>query len=156
MDDVNKERKHFEVPPFERFSCCPKSDQELSWWADKLLEWARRDDSIVLHSFAAEMEIDPARLSDWSKRSEKLTRAVKAAKTIVGARREKLALENKINASVVLKLMANYNEDYYAYEKEMKLLGSEEEKKAQTINVIMPPMPSTNAVPKKKKTKAHD
>jgi hypothetical protein len=152
MDNVNKERRPSEIF-FERFRCTPKTDKELEWWADQLIEWAHKEDSLVLMGFAAENLIDQARLHEWAKRCPKLERAIKVAKGLLGARREHLALHNKINAVLVMKTMANYNDDYHAYEKEMKLLGSEEEKRAQTINVIMPKMPSTDVVPKKKKFK---
>ena len=149
MNNDNKERNCVELF-FERFSCCPKSDQELKWWASQLLLWAAKEDSLVMNSFAGEQMISPGRLTEWGERCPELASALRTAKAIVGARREQRALENKINAAVVMKTMALYNEEYHSYEKEMKVLGSDSEKQAQTINVVMPPMPSTDAVPKKR------
>jgi len=155
MENNNREKEL--IPPFvatffDRLCCTPKSEAEYKWWASELLRWCERDDALVFYEFAAIMGISQGQLSQYALRSPTLLEAMKVAKSIVGARRERLALKNELNASIVIKTMANYNDEYAAYEREMKMLGADSDK-PQTINVMMPKMPETDAVPKKGRKK---
>lgn len=134
---------------FDRYNLRDVSDHEIEWIADKLVEWAQKDDSITLLSFSGEMGIAQTSLYDWEKRNKKMRNSISAAKSIVGARREKMALHNKFNAGIVNRTMGVYDDRVRAYDTEMKTIGAGDDK-AQTINVVMKPMPETDVVPKKK------
>ncbi len=146
----------FEPSFFERVRCCPKTKEELDWWASELLRWSEREDSIVFYEFASIMGIPKSVLTKMSNDSENLKAAFSIAKERVGSRRERLALKNELNASIVMKTMAIYDEDFAKYERDMKLLSAEIDNKTQPINIIMQKMPETDAVPVKKAKKKKD
>jgi hypothetical protein len=148
----NKEVKDIRseyLKKFDRFNLNAVSDHELEWIADQLLEWASLEDSVTLLGFCADNGIAQTSLYQWEQRNSKLRSAMSTAKSMVGARREKMALLNKFNAGIVNRTMGVYDDRVRAYDTEMRLLGSQEDK-AQTVNVMMHHMPETDVVPKKK------
>jgi hypothetical protein len=142
-----KETPYWET--FERMCLSPKSDKELDWIAGKLIEWAEDENSVTLLGFCAKMAIPQSSLYAWEEKNPKIKRAMSLAKSMVGARREKLALENKFNAAIVNRTLGVYDDRVRAYDKEMKAASSGEDK-APTINVVLPAMPNTDVVPKKR------
>jgi hypothetical protein len=138
---------------FDRFNLSPIGDHEIEWIADRVIEWAEDEESVTLLGFCAANGISQSSLYDWEKRNHRMRQAISTAKSIVGARREKMALQNKFNAGIVNRTMGVYDDRVHAYDKEMRMLGSSGEDRAQTINVVMPPMPETDTVPKKRKKK---
>lgn len=134
---------------FDRYNLSPLGDHEIEWIADKLVEWARNEESVTMLGFCAENSISQSSLYDWEKRNLKMREAMSTAKSIVGARREKMALHNKFNAGIVNRTMGVYDDRVRAYDTEMKTIGAGDDK-AQTVKVIMENMPETNVVPKKR------
>ena len=137
---------------FERMCLSPKSEKELDWIAQKLIEYAEDEETVTLLGFCKVMGIAQSSLYDWEEKNSKLRKAMSLARAIIGSRREKLALENKYNAAIVNRTLGIYDDRVRAYDKEMKLVSSGEDK-TQTINVVMPPMPNVASVPKRGKKK---
>lgn len=156
MENNNGNNKRSEyLDQFERFCLSPRSDKEIEWVAGKLVEWAERDTSVTLLSFCADMAIAQTTLYEWEQRNAKLRSAMSLAKSMVGARRERLALENKYNAGIVNRTLGVYDDRVRAYDKEMKLVAAGDDK-PQTLNVVMQNMPSVDSVPKRGKKKKNE
>lgn len=134
---------------WHRYRISPRTDEELETLAGELLEWARHPETYVFMEVVEVFAISRGMLYEWAKRCEKLKLAMDSARAIIGARRERKALENKLNAAIVMRTMGLYDSDFKEYEKEMRSIGSED-KGSPTINVVMPQMPTTEAVPKKR------
>jgi hypothetical protein len=57
---------------------------------EELIEWVKKPDSINLNKFCGTREpmLDPAKLSQWAGECEEFRKSYRAAKTLLGARRE--------------------------------------------------------------------
>lgn len=141
---------------FDRYMVQPRGEKEISWIADQLIEWAHLDTSVTMLSFSGEFMVPQQTLYEWESKHPRIRESMRIARSLVGARREKLALENKFNAGIVNRTLGIYDERVRAYDREMKLISSQGEDKVQTINIMMQQMPNTDAVPKKKGKKKDD
>jgi len=150
-NNSNTKRNQY-IDEFERMCCTPRSDKELEWIAGKLIEWSDLESSVTLIGFCSDYSIAQTSLYEWERRNEKLRKAMSLAKAKVGARRERLALENKFNAGIVNRTLGMYDDRLRAYDKEMRL-ATQGDDKAQTINLVVPAMPSSDAVPKRGRKK---
>lgn len=92
-----------------------------------MIEWAQKEDSLVLADFYASRGYDYDDVNEFEKRSPEFSKLKRLAKMIVGARREKGALHGNLDAGLVKKSMALYDPDMKAYELELKNADKKEE-----------------------------
>lgn len=98
----------------------PKSAQELDNIGRELVNWARRDDSLVLSSFFSE-RIPPINMQDaytFAERSEGLKEGIKMAKQMLAARRENGAIHYKLNFQAIKETQPLYDPEYRAWKLE--------------------------------------
>lgn len=87
--------------------------------ADKLIAWAKKDDSINLCSFCGELEMAPGILLRMVKEDNRLSEAYDLAKAFLGARREVRLSENKLHVKA-------YDLNAKTYDRFLKEEGREE------------------------------
>lgn len=120
----------------------PISLQGLEKLAEEVVEWAFNDESArKLRPFFNEKGITSRDIKRWSKRSKKFKHAYSMAKAAIGDRREDGGLTNKLNASIVIKGLSKYDDEWKALEtwrSEMKTKEKENEKEPTIFNVTMP------------------
>lgn len=96
------------------------TDEHIEAEADFLLEWANRDDAIVLGTCYGLRGYSYEKSVVWAKQNEWYAEAKELAKTLVGARREVGALKGRLDAGLVKASLATYDPEYRAFLKEMK------------------------------------
>jgi hypothetical protein len=101
--------------------------ERLAQEARDLIEWASKEDSIVLAEFYGIKGYDYDDVHHFERISEEFAKAKRNAKIMIGARREKGALKGKLDSSIVKKSMALYDPEMKAYELEMKNASKQEE-----------------------------
>jgi len=95
----------------------PISEAFVDRLSADLVEWATtNDDALVLTDFYSSRKINPGTYWNWEQKHPKLTEAKKIAMLIIGARREKGALKNQLNASMVISQQAKYDPSWWALE----------------------------------------
>ncbi len=116
--------------------------------AGELIQWAKKDDSLIIEEFHLNKEIPPGTWDRWIKINSTLSGAYKMAKAFVGARREKKALNEDVNSSLFEKLHPLYSEKYAGWKiklkqtdeqnRQLQLLLAEKEKiiKKETDDII--------------------
>lgn len=72
-------------------------------------------------------------IHDWCKQNTKLDLAFKAVKRLLGVRREKLMLHNKINSMVALKMQSHYEPEWRAQEQYKAQLRNQEVPQTQVV-----------------------
>jgi len=96
------------------------SEKQVEDEADFLVEWAQRDDALVLGTCYGMRGYSYETSLRWAKENEIYAYAKELTKTIVGARREVQALKGRIDAGLVRASLATYDPEYRAFLKEMK------------------------------------
>lgn len=86
--------------------------------AEFLVEWANRDDSIVIGMCYGERGYSAHEAKDWSEKNQFYSQAKQYAMNLVGARREHMALNKKVDSGIVIRTMRMYNVEYHNFEKE--------------------------------------
>ncbi len=104
--------------------------------ADYLLNWAAQKDSIVLATCYGERKYHHDDVAEWCGRHEGYKLAQKLAMTIVGARREKMAMLGLLDNSIVKATLGVYDPIYKAFFKEMKKCDRENEESEVVRNFI--------------------
>jgi hypothetical protein len=148
--NANKTPPQYKMPFFNRMCIQPKTDQELETIAHDLILWAQQDDSIVFGDFVAISGVHNTKLCEYAKRNHTLGEALIYAKQVVGSRRERGALTNKLNANIVTITMPLYDPEYRAWKKEMS------QKEGASVGgiqyVLVDKMPDSPLVPTRKET----
>ncbi|MBY0109657.1 MAG: hypothetical protein K2X90_00950 [Candidatus Babeliaceae bacterium] len=90
----------------------PQTEDAYRELADGLVSWARRDDAIQITDFASMQLIAPSNFAEFAAKSEYFKNAYEIAKTMVGSRRERLALAGKLHPGLVMATMPLYDKDY--------------------------------------------
>jgi len=111
----------------KKMTCWIWDEEAIELEAAKLIEWAGRDDALVLGTHFFNRGYSQQDSSRFSFRSETYRLAKELAITAVGARREELGLKNKINAKIVLRSMACYDLEYREFLREMKMINMKKE-----------------------------
>lgn len=109
------------------------TDEKIAEEAQFLREWANKEDSIVIgecyglrgYSFDSSIE--------WEKTNKDFAEAKRYAKTMIGSRRERLALQGAVDSGIVRCSMGVYDPEHRAYLKEMK--SADLAQKAANIHV---------------------
>ncbi|MEN8236119.1 MAG: hypothetical protein ABFQ95_01000 [Pseudomonadota bacterium] len=96
------------------------TEKRINKEADSFLKWANQDDSIILRKYAAINGYAPQWLTYLADKSVRFSETLKIAKTLVGCRREELALKGDIDTGIVKATLATYDEEHRAMLKEMK------------------------------------
>ena len=86
--------------------------------AQELITWARDDnDAITLPSFYLKRGMPKSTFYDLASKHVELAEAKRAAIALIGERREKGALRNKLNTQMVMSQQARFDEDWWTLEK---------------------------------------
>ena len=85
------------------------TDELIEQEADALLEWCRRDDSIMLTKFCAEREIIADDIAHWELNNTKFARALKLAKLNIAQRREQMVNSEQMNYGVYQRYQGMYD-----------------------------------------------
>lgn len=95
--------------------------------AEKLIDWAKKDNSLNLCAFCAENLIDPSRITQWANECERFKQAVGLAKSFIAARREIMLSEGKLhmkaydlNANTYDYFLKNEKRDEKKFESDLK------------------------------------
>ncbi len=101
------------------------TDEKIEKLADDLLEWCRRDDSIMLTRFCADNEIIASELSYYEENNDKFSKALKLAKLNIAARREEMANSEQINYGVYQRYQGMYDPMLTKHERAEKIFEAE-------------------------------
>ena len=96
------------------------TDDIVEHEARLLVEWAKKPDSLVLGRHYGERGYHYWHAMDWSRRNKEFEEAKKLALTLVGSRREEMALLGAIDASIVRKNLGLYDPEVKQYELDLK------------------------------------
>jgi len=99
--------------------------------ADKLIEWAKGDDSLNLCAFCSKIEIAPSKLSQWAKEDERFRQALDLAKCFIAVRRENKASTGELHLKAYDLNVAVY--DYFLKEERRSQLEFECDLKKQLL-----------------------
>lgn len=77
------------------------SIEELEVFAEELLEWSEKDDSLYLKVFTSKKRIAASRLVEWAARSERFAEALEIAKDRQESRLFIGGLQNKLHPGTV-------------------------------------------------------
>jgi len=94
----------------------PTIDQEASI----LIDWAKKDSSLVLGKHYGERGYTYKNANEWARENEYFSYAKNLAMTIVGARREEMALLGTIEHNIVKTSMGVYDPNYKQYQLDLK------------------------------------
>lgn len=92
----------------------------LEEMAADLMEWAKKEDSIVFREWLALKGIGPSTCKDLKERSHVFAKAIEDAKYLIGCRRERLALHGELNDSIVRTSMGIYDPEMKEWIMEQK------------------------------------
>ncbi len=109
------------------------TDERIEEEAKLLIEWAVQPDSFVLGKHYGKRGYHYWHAMSWTKENKVFEEAKKLALTIVGARREEMALLGSLDNSIVKKLLGMYDPEVKQYEIEIK----QKENEGQTIESMM-------------------
>lgn len=113
----------------------------------KILAWGEKEGSLVLREFAAKEGIPIGTFLDWVERNEKLKSAYSIARSLVGCRRERGALEGLYSVPMVLRFQPIYDAEFKnMMEWESKLKNTEASSQSQKI-VVLERFPESDVVP---------
>lgn len=124
------------------------SDKEIEKIAIDLIEWAKRDDSVIFSTFATDRDWNPKLLSKWADKNETMREALEIARHMVSARREERGIEGEYNSRIVMGMMPLYNREYREYEEQKA--AAQKQENLNPIKVIIERVPSSDIVPEKK------
>lgn len=96
------------------------TEEALNKEAEALIEWAKKEDSIVLRKFASTRGYYWEMINQWKHKNLNIASAQRYAKDVIGCRREEQALKGKLDAGIVKASMATYDSEHRAMLKEMK------------------------------------
>lgn len=93
----------------------PINEATIERLALEVLEWSKKDDSIVFRDFLDDKNIPEEAYYRWVRTFPELKMAHTMAKGRVGSRREKGGLFRKMDAGLVTLGLAKYDEEWKAY-----------------------------------------
>ncbi len=101
------------------------TDEAIEKEAKALLDWAKKEDSLVLATFYGARGISYQRADEFEQKNAMFAEAKQLAKTIIGARREYGALTGNLDSTMVRASMANYDPEYRKLILELKAANSQ-------------------------------
>ena len=90
----------------------PWSDEDIDLEANLLIEHAQKPDTYTLADHYAMRGYTYDEVFDWTKKHIPFSKAVKFAKQLIGARREREGLKGKLDSAIVRSTMANYDPEH--------------------------------------------
>ena len=102
--------------------------------AEKLINWAKKDDSLNLCAFCSQIEIDPSKLSNWAKECDRFRQSLNRAKCSLAARREEKVSTGDLHLKAYDLNITTY--DYFLKEERRDQLIFESDLKKQLIEVV--------------------
>jgi len=99
--------------------------------AEKLIEWARLDNSLHLGSFCSQIELAPSKLSNWAKECDRFRQSLDIAKCFLAVRREEKVSTGELNLKAYDLNIATY--DYFLREERRDQLVFESGLKKQLL-----------------------
>ena len=116
----------------------PVSDEWLEIFAKELVDWTINDENaLTMNGFYVKKGVPSRTVARWRKRSKLFNEAHEFAKMIIGCRRETGALTKKLDAGIVLRTMAMYDEEWKKLEEWRADLKIKEAEKKQPANFIV-------------------
>jgi len=95
----------------------PVSEVFIERFAADMINWAtNNEDALVLIDFYVSRKVNPKVAWDWEKRFPQLKAAKELTLQIIGSRREKGALKNKLNPAMVMSQQAKYDPSWWKLE----------------------------------------
>lgn len=95
--------------------------------AEKMVIWAKKESSLNLCGFCAEVEIDPCKITQWATDCENFRKAYRHAKALLGERRERRLSEGTLhqkayglNAHVYDQFLKDEARDLIKYEADVR------------------------------------
>lgn len=108
----------------------PVSEVFIERLAADMLEWAiNNEDALKMIDFFVDRKISPKTVWKWEKKFPMLKEAKEMAIQIIGSRREKGAIKNKYNASVIMSQMAKYDPTWWKLEEKRAELRARTQQK---------------------------
>ena len=114
----------------------PENEQEYCDLANALIAWAKKETSHNINDFPLSLLIPPNRFSEYAKQSDYFKRGLLIALQLIGARREQLAHEGRLNRQIVMATMPLYDLDYKQLVLNLRH-NTEEESEPKTFNIYM-------------------
>ena len=102
--------------------------------ADKLIEWAKKDDSLNLCAFCSQVEIAPSKLSNWAKECNRFRQSLELAKCFLAVRREEKVSTGELHLKAYDLNIATY--DFFLKEERRDQLVFESDLKKQLLEVM--------------------
>ena len=100
--------------------------------AEKLIEWAKKEDSIILRAWCIDRLISQEELMSWCQKSELFRKAYKQAQTWIGVRREAIALKQG-NGAPYSRYAAVYDKKLDDHERSIRAENKGNEQSTQVI-----------------------
>lgn len=110
---INKSKSNLSELPAIRVGRLREASQlDIEQLSEDLIAWARLESSLVLSDFPQERHIAVGDFYALCNKHEGLKMAKENAMYYIGSRREKGALTNKFNASLVMHTLPRYDKEY--------------------------------------------
>jgi hypothetical protein len=103
--------------------------------ATVLIEWAKKDSSLVVGKHYGERGYTYAEANRWSKQNDFFAYAKDLAMTIVGSRREEMALLGTIEHNIVKTSLGVYDPNYKQYQLDLKA-SDEKRREEQSFSML--------------------
>lgn len=129
------------------FQKVPVTDIYISRVAQDLIEWVRKDTSIVFNGFLNEMGIGCDAYYAWKERSEDLSHAHAFAMRVLAERREAGAIRKKFDSGLVSYTMPHYDKKWkelVEWREGLKAIKREQQQEGAKIVVIEKFVPDTS------------
>lgn len=111
------------------------TDELIEQEAELLIEWAHKETSIVMGKHYGERGYTRQSSCEWAVRNKYYAHAKNLALTIVGARREEMALMGAIDHNIVKTSMGLYDHEYRQYQIDLKSTD-EMRREAESSSII--------------------
>lgn len=123
----------------------PEDVEDQNSLADRLLEWAKCEDSRNIKVFFIHQGINPYRAGKLAETNEYFASCLQMAKVLIGARMTEAAQTRKEDGNVNMKLLPMYDEEYKQLVDQQR---QAEASKTAVINLIADGVPDSPLVPK--------
>jgi len=135
------------MPRSYKLGKIPIEDEEWIALTDEMVAWSMLDDSFCIEDFPLSKGYSPHKFYKWVKYSPYFEEGLLFTRYKIGARRERAALERKVDPSFILKTMPLYNIEY----KQLMLEKVQQFQKAmQNITVVVDPVENSPLVPERR------
>lgn len=109
--------------------------QRVQELIDSMLTWIELEDSIVFNEWLANNGLWYERCCELSKEYPDFAKTLQVSKLKIAARREKMAMQGKLESSIVRATMATYDKEHFNTLKALK--ESQLAEAASAINIIL-------------------